>query len=202
MKMRIRNKWSNRNRKSSLEDNATALAYVIWQIALTAAKSLHAKDFDYRSDEQRFGVIAEYLIFLVHVTDRLAFGQMGDEPRQHFVKTVAQQTARHYQRNLEDLQGGGDYASELIDKLNCRSADYAETRFEGTEPGYATRRIIGERIQELMGTSQTNKWVIQQVMDADAIEAARQLKTSMVSLFGSSDLDLRPDSKDAVIGAD
>ena len=39
------------------------------------------EDFDYESDEQRTAVIAEYLMFLVHVADRLAFEQMDAESR-------------------------------------------------------------------------------------------------------------------------
>ena len=202
MKIRIRNKWRNKNRNTSLEDNATALAYVIWQIALTAAKNLHAEDFDYESDEQRIAVIAEFSIFLVHVGDRIAFIQMNEESRHRFVATLAQQTARHYQRNVEDIMGKGDYLSRFIDKLNSRIGEYAETQFIGDDPGYETRRCLGEKIQNVMGTNQTNKWVMQQIVDLDAPEAVKHFKTAMGNIFGSANIDLGEIAKDAVIGAD
>lgn len=200
--MRIRDKWRNRNRQGSLEDNATSLAYGIWQIALAAAKNLHVEHFDYESDEQRTAVIAEYLMFLVHVADRLAFEQMDAEARKLFVTTLAQHTARHYQRNVAEIMGPGDYRSGYIDKLNVRASEYAETPFSDGDPGYETRRCLGEKIQRVMGVTQTNKWVIQQVMDLDAPETVKHLKTAMDNLFGTSNIDPRPRSKEAVIGAD
>ncbi len=202
MKMRIRDKWRNRDRQGSLEDNATSLAYGIWQIALAAAKNLHVEDFDYDSDEQRIAVIAEYLIFLVHAADRVAFEQMDEQSRNIFVTALAQHTARHYQRNVVDVMGRGDYRSGYIEKLNARAAEYAETPFTEGNPGYETRRFLGEKIQEVMGMTQKNKWVIQQVIDLDAPEAVKHLKTAMDNLFGTSNIDPRPASKDAVIGAD
>lgn len=202
MKIRIRNKWRNKNRNTSLEDNATALAYVIWQIALTATKNLHAEDFNYESDEQRIAVIAEYSIFLVHVGDRIARSQMNDDSRERFITTLAKQAARHYQRNVEDIIGKGDYLSGFLDKLNRRIDEYAETQFVEDEPGYETRRYLGDKIQDVMGSNQTNKWVMQQVVDLDAPEAVKHFKNAVGNIFGSANIDPREMAKDAVIGAD
>ncbi len=202
MKMRIRNKWRDKNRGRSLEDNATSLAYGIWQIALTAAKNLHAEDFVYESDEQRIAVIAEYTIFLVHVADRLAFEKMEEQNRRNFVVALARKTARHYQRNVEDIMGRGDYRSGYIERLNARVRDYSETPFMDGSPGYECRRYLGEQIQDVMGMTQINRWVIQQVMDVDAPEAVRHLQTAMDNLLGTSNIDPRPNAEDAVIGAD
>ncbi len=202
MNTRIRDKWRNRDRQGSLEDNATSLAYGIWQIALAAAKNLHVEDFEYESDDQRTAVIAEYLMFLVHAADRRAFSQMSDESRRIFVTTLAQHTARHYQRNLADIMGHGDYRSGYIEKLNARASEYADTPFPGGDPGYEARRCLGEKIQAVMGMTQINKWVIQQVIDLDAPEAVKHLNTAMDNLFGTSNIDPRPTSKEAVVGAD
>lgn len=202
MKTRIRDKWRNRDRQGSLEDNATSLAYGIWQIALAAAKNLHVEDFDYESDVQRTAVIAEYLMFLVHVADRLAFEQMDEESRQSFITTLAHHTARHYQRNVADIMGSGDYRSGFVEQLNARACEYGETPFPDGDPGFETRRCLGERIQGVMGMTQTNKWVMQQVIDLDAPEATRHLKTAMENLFGTSKIYPRPGAKGRVIGAD
>ena len=72
MRMRLKSKWREKGRARSLEDNAVALAANLWRIAVTCASNLHEKAFEYDSDEQRVGVIREYLAFLVHVSDRLA----------------------------------------------------------------------------------------------------------------------------------
>ncbi len=200
--MRIRDKWRAKDRGRSLEDNATALAYGVWQIALSAAKNLHAEDFEYDSDEQRIAVIAEYLIFLVHVADRLAYDKMDERARRDFVVALAKQTARHYQRNVEEVMGRGDHRSGYIERLNARVLEYAETPFLDGEPGYECRRCLGGQIQDVMGMTQTNRWVMQQVIDLDAPESVRHLKTAMDNLLGTSNIDPTPSSKEAVIGAD
>jgi hypothetical protein len=115
---------------------------------------------------------------------------------------LAQHTARHYQRNVADIMGHGDYRSGYIEKLNARAAEYAETPFSDGDPGYQTRRCLGDKIQEVMGMTQTNKWVIQQVIDLDAPEAVKHLKKALDNLFGTSNIDPRPASKEAVVGAD
>ncbi len=202
MKMRIRNKWRNTDRQGSIDDNATALAYVIWQIALTATKNLHAEDFVYESDEQRVAVIAEYLIFLCHVADRFAYDILDDEHRQSFVATLVHHVGRHYQRNLEDILGSGEYKDKLIAKMNTRFTEYAQTQFDQDGPGYQARRCLGEKIQDVMGMDQTNKWVIQQIMDLDAKEAVNHLRQAMDNLFATSSIDPRPKEEGAIIGPD
>ncbi len=202
MKMRIRNKWRKKEREGSLDDNATALAYIIWQIALTAGKNLHAEDFNYESDEQRVAVIAEYLIFLCHVADRFAYSLLDDEQRQEFIATLVTHVSRHYQRNLEEILGSGDYKSRFVSKLNERFIEYAETQFDEDGPGYQTRRYLGEKIQDVMGMDQTNKWVIQQIMDLDAKEAVSHLRQGMDNLFSTSSVDMLPREEGAVIGPD
>jgi len=202
MKMRIRNKWRDKDRKGSLQDNATALAYIIWQIALTATKNLHAEDFVYDTDQQRVAVIAEYLIFLSHVADRFTYDKLDTNDREAFVATMAGHVARHYQSNAEEILGSGDYKSDLVRKMNERFEEYADTQFDADGPGYQARRCLGEKIQDLMGMDQTNKWVIQQIMDLDAKQAVDHLKQGMDNLFGTSNVDLTPKQEGAVFGPD
>ena len=60
---RIRSKWKKSGRETTLGENSVALAYIVWQIALTTAKNLHKEDFEYESDDQRIDIIAEIMIF-------------------------------------------------------------------------------------------------------------------------------------------
>ena len=185
MALRIRNKW-RANRPASLEENATALAYVIWQLGLGSARNLHTERFDYDSDEQRVAVIAEYLCFLIHIADRLAYVTLSDSERQTYIVTLAQDCARHMQRNQEDIFGPGDYRQPFIELLNQRAAEYATYKFTGHEPGFDLLRGLGQHVQTIMGESQTNRWVIDQVMSIDAPAAVEQVRKSMDNLFASS----------------
>jgi stalled ribosome rescue protein Dom34 len=184
MNMRIRSRWRASQKPAGVEDNAKALANATWRIALGFAKKLHSERFDYQDDAQRIAVIGEYLAFLVHVADRRACNSMDQEQRARFVTTLGQETARYLHQNQADIMGPGDYRNSYLRMLNARMAEYAETRFDddGT-PGYSARRCLGDKIQTVMGNSQTNRWVIDQVMEIDADEALSHLRTAMDNLL-------------------
>jgi hypothetical protein len=184
--MRIRDRWSKQGRAPSLEDNAVALAYVCWQVALSSTKNLHEQAFDYRHDQQRVAVIQEYLAFLVHSCDRLASESMTSGERKVFLDRLAGECARHLQRNTEDVLGPGNYSSPFIDIINARNRVYAQCTFERGEPGYALLRAFGDQIQQLMGQDQTNRWVIDQVIDIDSQESFAQIKRSMQNILDTA----------------
>ncbi len=198
MTLRIRSKWRKKERQRTVGDNAVALAYVIWQIALGAAKNLHAERFDYEDDRQRIAVIGEYMAFLVHVADRMAYARMADEDtRKHFMTRLATESARQVQRNQEHVLGPGEYGDAFIVLVNERAAEYAETSFSADVPGYGMLRALGTHVQSVMGSSQTNRWVIDQVMEIDAPGALRHLRQALSNLLdtaaGESTATLDPD---------
>ena len=185
MKTRIRDQWQDPTRQASTEGNALALAYVCWQLALTSARNLHAEDFVYQDDIQRVGVIREYLVFLAHTADRLAFELLDEAQRAPFISSLAAGCARHLQRNTEEILGAGDYAGQFIDALNRRNSEYGQCAFANGTPGYSLLRAFGESIQIIMGHDQTNRWAIDQVMDIDGPEAVAQLGRSLQKLYAT-----------------
>jgi hypothetical protein len=44
-------------------------------------------------------------------------------------------------------------------------------------------RHLGYEIQQIMGESQENRWVIDQVMDRDGVEIDREIRRSLRNLF-------------------
>ncbi len=184
--MRIRDKWRTDTPRSA-DDKASAVAYIIWQIGLTYCKNLHQQEFDYDSDEQRVRVIREYLIYLCHATDRLAYDLLCEDQRQKILPPLVHQVARHHQRNTEEVLGPGNYQAEFIELANRRFEGYSKGTFENGLPGYSARRFLGNTIQEIMGNSQKNKWIVQQVIDIDAPEAAELLFKSARKLLAPSE---------------
>ena len=180
MKTRIRDRWRNPEQQQSAEKNGEALGYVCWQLALTAARNLHAEDFVYQDDVQRVAVIREYLIFLVHAADRLAFDTLEEADRAAFVPALALACAGQFQRN--EVLGSGDYRTQFIEALNRRNGHYGECSFGDGLPGYALLRAFSDHIQAIMGNDQTNRWVMDQVMDIDGPDVVRQLAKSMSNL--------------------
>ncbi len=182
MKTRILNKWKNL-RNASLEQRANVLAYNIWQLALASAIKLHKERYEYNDDESRISVIREYMMFLIHVTDRLTYERFNETQRHRFVSHLSNDTSSQLQRNQEQSIGRGDYKSAYIEELNKRLGQYASTSFINNEPGYSMLRTFAYHIVYCMQSNQTNKWVIDQIMEIDAPLAAEKTRTSVVSIM-------------------
>jgi len=180
--LRIKSRWHGESEKS-LEEVGGALAFIAWRIAVDKAITLHGEDFVYRDDAQRMAVITEYLIFAIQVADRLAHEHLDQEDRRRLIVAFAKQVANHVQDNGQDLFGGGDYRANFFDRLNGRSAEYAEFKLVDGEPSYPFLRHLGYEIQTLMGADQQNRWVIDQVMDRDAPEVAHQIRKALSDLL-------------------
>lgn len=182
---RTRNKWKSSGKPKSIDDNAIALGYIVWQLALNAAKNLHIQDFRFDDDRQRVHVIEEYAVFLVHVSDRIVFEQLDTKQRTMFVSGLASAVARHVQRNEEEILGSNDYRGPFLTLLNRRGQEYAACPFSADQPGYSMLRALSCHILEVIGADQTNKWVVDQVMEIDAPDVCRQLRKSLLNLFES-----------------
>lgn len=187
MAIRIKSTWhdSGRNRPSdkTLEDSAQALAFIVWRLSLEGAKELHREGFEYLSDRERVGVISEFVAFQVQVADRRAYEILEDADRSVFINALGRRLAEHVQDSLCDIAGPGDYRKPFIDLLNERLAEYAATSFADGEPGFDFLRLFGSRVLEVMGDSQTNRWVMDQVMIVAAPELTEKLSASMDNLF-------------------
>jgi FlaA1/EpsC-like NDP-sugar epimerase len=181
--LRIKNQWYNEDTERSLKEIAGALAFNAWKLAMDKAITLHGVNFIYESDRQRLGVISEYLIFQVQIVDRITHQSLGQEDRQKLITAFAMRLAEHMQENSCELLGAGDYGNEFIALMNQRSREYSELGFSDDGPSYPFMRHLGYEIQQLMGASQENRWVIDQVMDKDAPEVYKQMKRTLRNLF-------------------
>lgn len=190
MRLRIRNSFKNRE-NSTLEEKASILAYNIWQISLAGAKNLHQEDYLFESDTQRVGVIREYLVFLVHVADRMVFDKLNEADRTTFVNELAQYTANQIQRNTEEIAGPGEYKADYLATINDRFGEYSRGSFEDGKPGYSLLRMFGENVRQIMGDDQTNKWTIDQIMDVDGPLLVGKMTDSFNSIIGQPSAEER-----------
>ncbi|MCB1763131.1 MAG: hypothetical protein KDI27_08360 [Gammaproteobacteria bacterium] len=183
MALRIKSHWYNEDTARSLPEIASALAYNAWRLAMDKAITLHGEQFVYETDEQRLDVIAEYLIFQIQLVDRIAHQRMEQADRQQLITALARRLAEHMQENSLELLGNGEHDKLFIERLNLRAQEYAELGFSEEGPSYPFMRHLGYEIQQIMGSSQENRWVIDQVMDKDAPEVYQQLKRMLRNLF-------------------
>ena len=185
MALRIRTHWHDDDAERSIEEIASAIAFNAWRIAKNMAINLHGEDFVYDNDEQRFDVITEYLLFQLALSDRIASErlELDDETRRKLVIATAKGMAAHLQDNMVDIFGEGDYVQPFVDKLNARGADYSQFSYADDGPSYAFLRHLGFEMQKIMGDSQANRWVIDQVMDKDGWETYKQFTRAFENLF-------------------
>lgn len=189
MAVRIKSKWTEKSKANLSEDiikeNAQALAFIYWRVALDNTKNLHGEKFIYDDDEQRIKVLAEYLAMFLQLSDRLAHGKIDDKSRQEFITYLAMRLSDHMQDNATDMFGEGDYRSSFIDMLNRRSAEYAEYEYSLEDgPSYSFMQCFGRKVQDVMGDEHhDNKWVIDQIMEIDGPDAVKKAEKALIQLF-------------------
>ncbi len=185
MALRIKSHWHDEDADRSADEFGSALAYIGWRIAKDKAINLHGQDYVYDTDEQRMAVITEYLYFQLNIIDRIARDRLklNDDERQDLIIALARHLAGHVQENSTDLFGAGDYVGPFIEKMNRRGVEYSELAYNDDGPSYPFMRHLGYEMQQIMGDSQENRWVIDQVMDKDGWEVDKELKRAVYNLF-------------------
>jgi hypothetical protein len=181
--VRIKSQWHDEDSTRTLEEIGGAIAYNAWKLALDKAVTLHGEHFVYENDGQRLAVIAEYLIFLAQVVDRLTSAMLEDDERRTLITALVLKMADHMDENAQSLLGDSDHRSAFIERFNLRSGEYAEFSITDDGPSYPFLRHLGYEIQQVMGDSQENRWVIDQVMDMDGPEVFKQMKRIVRNLF-------------------
>jgi len=183
MALRIKSQWYQEDAERSLEEIAGALAFNGWRIAMDKAITLHGEQFVYDNDQQRLDVIAEYLIYQIQIVDRMVHERLNQDERRTLITALALKLAEHMDENSRDLLGPGDYSTAFIERFNRRAGDYADLGFDDEGPSYPFMRQLGFEIQQVMGESMKNRWVIDQVMDKDGPLVYKHLKRIMRTPF-------------------
>ena len=190
MAIRIKSRWhrSERNeaQRKTFADAAGALAFIVWRLSVEHAKEIHREGFDYASDRERIRVISEYCAFAVQLVDRLAHRRIDDEARAVLVVALGRRLADLMQDNLLDVAGPGDYRAPFVEMLNERLDDYAGFEFDDEAPGFEALRYFGDRVMRSMGVNQTNRWVMDHVMEISAPALFEKVSGSVDDLLASA----------------
>ncbi len=182
MAIRVKTKWQRKGPKT-LADRASVVGVAIWRVAHETGRHMEKEEFKITSDSQYTALLTEIIAFLLQVADRIIYGQLSDEDRAAFINALGQHLARTMQSNLTEYLGPGEHTGPFIATLNARAQDYAEFDFGDNGPGYAFVRYLGEKISEVMATTD-NKWVIEQVMEIEAPEAYKTVRRVVGEVLG------------------
>ena len=193
MAVRLKTRWhrsqrSERNRRGSnapkkLEDLASVISINIWKLAKEAFLHMEKEGFRFREDEQAIGFISEFIIFQLHITDRMIYGLVEEEERNKFINATAKLLTQSVVENQEEILGPGDYAGAFIALMNDRLANYSECSFENSAPGYDFVRYLGQTIAEIMKASD-DKWVVEQVIDIEAPSVIEKITRVVTEVLG------------------
>jgi len=186
MALRIKAKWHeskrvykgrrNRSREKTIEDRAGVVAFNIWKVAQHVYRHMDEEKFKFTTENQIIGTLTEWIAFLLAVIDRMVYGQLSEEDRAKLINTAAGHLARNMNENIADMAAGpGDYSGPFIHALNRRLPEYAECSYDNGEPGYAFKRLLGEKIGDVLAESD-NKWVEEYVVDIEIPEAVKMIK--------------------------
>ncbi len=177
--MRVKSTW-HKTQVKTIDDIAGALAFNAWRITKNQLTDLINEAFVIEK-EQVFGVITEYLCYLIQCVDRLVFDQLNTQQRQELIIALAKKAADHYHENKQERIGTGDHWQEFINTYNSRAQDYADYEFKDSEPNYLFMRYFGEKVQKAM-TVADEKWITQQMVEIQAPKAFQALKKSVNDL--------------------
>ena len=192
MAVRLKTRWhrskrSERNKEGSSREktqaNLCSVAGInIWKLAKETFTRMEKENFRFREDTQAIDVIAEFCIFMLHITDRMIFGEVEEEERAALINGIAKEIATAIEINQIELLGPGDYRTAFIERLNDRLANYSECGFDEDGPAYDFLRYLAKNVSDIMSESD-DKWVVEQVMDIEAPELVERIRPVVRDVF-------------------
>lgn len=191
--MRIKSHWFKDGVTRSAAEHAGAMAFIAWRTARNMLDRMRVAQFDIDAGPAYFAFMREVLVFLIQVTDRMAFRQMDGPARVEFTTTLVRRVADILADNEADLlgapaPGAASHADRFIDLVNELAAHYADFGADAAQPGFvpdfAFMRYLGARIAPLV-PPKDQRWVLDQVMAIEAPEAVGILQRGMAGLFST-----------------
>lgn len=194
--MRIKSSWFKEGRNHTPEELAGAVAFAIWRIAANALKNTRKANFEIAIGPQYFAFLAEFLIFLIQVSDRIAYRRLPPEDRIAFTGILANRVAENYAENrsrLLDVQPD-EIKQRFIDQVNQRADGYAEFDYGEDGPSFSFTRYLGYCMEQVMD-ERDSYWIIDQMMSIEAPEAVEMVDKTLRNLL---DTKPRPPRRHAV----
>jgi hypothetical protein len=193
--MRLKTRWFKSGETKSDAEQAGAMAFIVWRVAQQMLKRMRGAQFDIDAGPQYFAFMREVLVFLVAVTDRIAHSRLSAAGRGEFTAALVRHLARTLQESEDEwlgapAAGAPSHCDTFIDLVNEVTQHYAEFGAEpgvpdagaGFHPDFGFVRYLGKRLEPTL-PEKDRRWVIEQVMAAEAPEALGIVQSSMRNLY-------------------
>lgn len=187
--IRIRSQFHASGRERSAATLASVIAMLAWKLAIASIQRMREAKFDIDLGRSYFDFVCEYLAFLAHVADRIAYRDLDAEQRTEFTKALALRLAEVVEDNagmLISASAPGSCRQHFLELFNQAGADYAGFGYDNRAPDFGFRRCFASRIRE--GVPEKDKtWVYDQVMEIEVPEGVKALEKTLAGLFASSE---------------
>jgi hypothetical protein len=189
-KLRIKAQWfKGGGADKTPEQNASALAFIAWRVALNMLKRMREAGFDIDAGPAYFGFVREVLVFLLAGIDRMAYARLGPEGRAPFTTALVLRVADILRENEADLLGpvaGADHADRFIAQFNTLVEHYADFDWSDAEgPDFGFVRYLASRLEPGL-PEKDRRWVVDQVMALEVPEAVGMLQRAMQGVFSAA----------------
>jgi hypothetical protein len=194
--MRVKSHWFRAGAQKTPEQQASAMAFIVWRAAHHALKRMRVAEFDIDAGAPYFAFMREMLVFLIAVVDRIAHARMDAGARQVFTTALVRGVASTLADNEVELLGprtdGASYGDTFIDLVNEVVPHYAEFGADphadastvGFAPDFAFLRYLGSRIEPGL-PPKDRRWVLDQVMASEAPAAVEVVQGAMRNLLST-----------------
>lgn len=182
--MRIKSNWFKEGRERSPQEISDALSFVVSRIADNALKNTRKANFEIVAGPQYLDFLAEFLLFLILVADRIAYRQLSADDRLAFTGNLANRVAETYAENRSRLLGDDlkGCKQRFIDLLNLRAGEYADFGYDENGPDYAFYRYLAWCIGQIMNDADSG-WIIDQMISFEAPEAVQMVEKTLRGLY-------------------
>ena len=194
--MRIKSQWFKSDGPKSAEQQASAMAFIVWRTSLNMLKRMRGADFDVDAGTPYFAFMREVLVFLIAVVDRIAYLRMDAAERSAFTTALVRHCAGTLADNENDLLGpradGQSSQDSFIDLVNEVVNHYAEFGADSAivepdasfTPSFGFMRYLGSRLAPTL-PAKDQHWVLDQVMASEAPEAVEVVQSAMRNLLST-----------------
>jgi hypothetical protein len=198
--LRIKSNWFKEGRARTPQEISDALAFVVSRIADNALKNTRKASFEISVGPQYLDFLAEFLLFLILVADRIAYRDLSEEDRVTFTGNLANRVAETYAENRSRLlvEGIKECKQRFIDLLNQRAGEYADFGYDEKGPDYGFYRYLAFCIGNVLSEEDAN-WVIDPMISFEAPEAVQMVEKTLRGLY---EVEPRKPRRRAAAGGD
>ena len=194
--MRVKSRWFQNGQPKPPAQVASAVAFIVWRVAQNALTRMRRAQFDIDPGPLYFAFLAEFLVFLVVVSDRIVYARLAPEAREGFTTALARRVGEVLGENESELIAVDAAYSKrrFIALLNERSADYASFGYGAEGPDFGFVRYFANRVNDVMAPKD-QAWAVAQVMESEAPEAVAIVERALRDLLA---VGPRPEARDRV----